>query len=71
MDHILQHVVGIQILSMIDGFSGYNQIAVQTEGQEKKTYTMGNFISENSIWTNECRGKFSERNGHSLYWGKI
>ena len=28
MDHILQQVVGVERISMLDGFSGYNQIKV-------------------------------------------
>ena len=39
MDHILQHVVGSKPLSMIVGFSGYNQIVVHKDDQEKKTFT--------------------------------
>ena len=36
MDHILQKVVGSQRISTLDGFSGYNQIVVHPEDQEKK-----------------------------------
>ena len=39
IDHILQWVVGSKSLSMIDGFSGYNQIVVHEDDQEKKTFT--------------------------------
>jgi ribonuclease HI len=39
MDHILQRVVGANRISMIDGFSGYNQIAVQEEEREKTAFT--------------------------------
>ena len=39
MDHILQRVVGSQRMSMLDGFSGYNQVAVHPDDQEKKTFT--------------------------------
>ena len=31
MDHILQRVVGSQRMSMLDGFLGYNQVAVHPE----------------------------------------
>jgi hypothetical protein len=46
MDHILQRVVGSKRLSMIDGFSGYNQIAVHKEDHEKTMFTTpwGTFI---------------------------
>ena len=39
MDHILQRVVGSQRMSMLDGFSRYNQVVVHLEDQEKKTFT--------------------------------
>ena len=39
MDHILQRVVGSSRISLLDGFSGYNQILVQPEGQAKTTFT--------------------------------
>ena len=39
MDHILQRVVGSSRISLLDGFSGYNQILVQPEDQAKTTFT--------------------------------
>ena len=39
MDHILQRVVGSQRMSILDGFSGYNQIAVHPDDQEKTAFT--------------------------------
>lgn len=39
MDHILHREVGSKHLSMIDGFSSYNQIVVHKEDQEKTTFT--------------------------------
>ena len=39
MDHILQRVVGSQRISMLDGFSGYNQVLVHPDDQEKTTFT--------------------------------
>ena len=39
MDHILQKVVGSQRMSMLDGFSSYNQILVHPKDQEKTTFT--------------------------------
>ena len=39
MDLILQNIVGSQRMSMLDGFSGYNQILVHPEDQEKTTFT--------------------------------
>ena len=39
MDHILQRVVGSQRISMLDGFSRYNQVLVHPDDQEKTTFT--------------------------------
>jgi hypothetical protein len=39
MDHILQKVVGASRISLLDGFSGYNQVLFHLEYQEKKTFT--------------------------------
>jgi hypothetical protein len=39
MEHILQRVTGASRISMIDGFSGYNQISVLLEDRENKTFT--------------------------------
>ena len=38
MDHILQRVVGDTRISMIDGFSRYNQVLVDPKDQEKATF---------------------------------
>ena len=40
MDHILQKVVGASRMSMMDGFSRYNQVAVLREDQKKNAFTM-------------------------------
>jgi hypothetical protein len=39
MEHILQKVTGASKISMIDGFSGYNQISVMPGDREKTTFT--------------------------------
>jgi ribonuclease HI len=39
MEHTLQEVTGASRISMIDGFSGYNQISVMPEDKEKTTFT--------------------------------
>jgi hypothetical protein len=46
MEHILQKVTGASRMSMIDGFSGYNQVSVLPEDREKTTFTTpwGTFI---------------------------
>jgi hypothetical protein len=39
MDHILQRFVGAKRISMLDGYSGYNQISVVEEDKKKTTFT--------------------------------
>jgi hypothetical protein len=39
MDHILQRVVISSRISLLDGFSSYNQVLVHPEDQEKTTFT--------------------------------
>ena len=39
MDQILQRVVGSERISTMDGFSGYNQVKVLPEDQEKIAFT--------------------------------
>jgi hypothetical protein len=39
MDHILQRVVGENNISMLDGYSGYNQILVMYDNEKKTTFT--------------------------------
>jgi hypothetical protein len=40
MDYILQKVFGSKNTSMLDGFSGYNQIMVHPDDREKTTFMM-------------------------------
>ena len=39
MEHLLQKVSGASVMSFLDGFSGYNQIAVHPDDQEKNAFT--------------------------------
>eukprot|EP00253_Pinus_taeda_P033072 PITA_33072 len=39
MEHLLQKVSGAKVLSFLDGFSGFNQIAVHSNDQEKTAFT--------------------------------
>jgi len=39
MDNILQGVVGTSQLSLLDGYSGYNQVLVHEDIQDKTTFT--------------------------------
>jgi hypothetical protein len=48
MEHILQKVSGSKVMSFIDGFFGYNQIAVHPDDKEKTSFTTpwGTFMYE-------------------------
>ena len=39
MDHILQRVVGASRMSLLDVYSGYNQVLVHEDDQDKTTFT--------------------------------
>ena len=39
MEHLLQRVSGDSVMSFIDGFSGYNQVSVHPDDQEKTSFT--------------------------------
>jgi hypothetical protein len=39
MDHVLENVVEANIMSMINGFSGYNHIAIHEDDKEKTAFT--------------------------------
>ena len=39
IEQILQKVVGAQRISMVDGFSGYNQISMYPDDKEKTDFT--------------------------------
>jgi hypothetical protein len=39
MEHLLQRVIGAGMMSMLDGFSGYNQVLVKREDQLKSAFT--------------------------------
>ena len=39
MDHILQKVVGASRMSLLDGYSGYNQILVHEKDKDKISFT--------------------------------
>lgn len=39
MDHILQKVVGSSRISSLDSFSGYNQVLVHPDDQDRKNFT--------------------------------
>jgi hypothetical protein len=39
MEHLLQKISGVTVMSFLDGFSGYNQVSVHPDDQEKTTFT--------------------------------
>ena len=39
MEHLLQSVSGSSVMSFLDGFSGYNQVYVHPDDQEKTAFT--------------------------------
>jgi hypothetical protein len=39
METLLQRIIGSKIMSMLDGFSGYKQVLVRKEDQNKTTFT--------------------------------
>ena len=39
MEHLLQRVSGARVMSLLDGFFGYNQVAVHPYDQEKIAFT--------------------------------
>jgi hypothetical protein len=39
MEHLLQSVTGAEMMSMLDGFLGYNQVLVKEEDQLKTDFT--------------------------------
>ena len=39
METLLQQVTGSSMMSMLDGFSGYNQVVIQEEDRHKTTFT--------------------------------
>jgi len=39
MEHLLQRILGATVMSFLDGFSGYNQVSVHPDDQEKTTFT--------------------------------
>jgi hypothetical protein len=39
LDHVMEKVIGANIMSMIDDFSGYNQISIHEDDKEKTAFT--------------------------------
>ena len=57
MERFLQRVTGSGMISMLDGFSNYNQVLVNKEDQHKTTFTTpwGTYkIFKNAFWFIKC-----------------
>eukprot|EP00253_Pinus_taeda_P027817 PITA_27817 len=67
MEHLPQKVSRARVMSFLDGFSGYNQIVVHTEDQEKTTFTTpwGTFI-QFEILVNPKNSQFALEEGKLL-----
>ena len=65
IEQILQKVVGAKRISMIDGFSGYNQISMHPDDKEKTTFTTpwGTFMYDKMPFglMNHIRGNFNSK----------
>jgi hypothetical protein len=61
MDYVLEKVVGVNRMSMIDGFSGYNQIPVSDLDKEKTTFTTpwGTFMYDKMLFRLMNAGVFN------------
>jgi hypothetical protein len=72
MDHILEKVVGENGMSMIDGFSGYNQIAVNKHDKEKIAFTTpwGTFMYEKMPFGLMNAGSTFQRAMHISFIGE-
>ena len=69
MDHILWKFVASHRISTLDVFSGYNQILVHPDDQEKNCFhhSLGNFhVREDALWAYECWSYFLACNGHYI-----
>jgi hypothetical protein len=63
MEHILHRVTGAARMSLVYGFSGYNQISIFLEDREKKTFTTpwGTFMYANMAFGLVNVGKTCQR----------
>ena len=69
LDQMLDRLAGHEYYCFLDGYSGYNQIAIAPEDQEKTTFLSLWYIriSADALWTVQCTGYFSTMyDGHIL-----
>ena len=71
MQQILQMVSSSELFSLLDGFSGYNQVLVAEEDRLKNDIQdhVGNFcLQKDALWTHKRWIYFPEGYGHSFSW---
>jgi hypothetical protein len=69
MEQLLQTISRSDIFSLLDGFSGYNQVLVSEEDRLKTTFQTkwGTFSYKcMPFWDDKCRSYFPEGHGCSL-----
>jgi hypothetical protein len=69
MEYLLQRVTGAEMMSMLDGFSGYNQVLVKEDDQLKTAFTTpwGTYkYLQMPFRTHQRRGYFSASHGLCL-----
>ena len=72
LDQMLARLAGHEYYYFLDGYSGYNQIAIALEDQEKTTFTFpyGTFAFRQMPWAVQCTGHISALyDGHILIYG--
>ena len=63
IDLIVDATAGHELLSFMDTFSGYNQISMDPDDQEKTSFihkARNLLLSSNAVWAQECRSYLSE-----------
>ena len=75
IDELVDSTVGHKLLMFMDAFSGYNQIKLDEEDQEKTAFitSQGLYCSIAFFWTKECRSylsKIGEQDVQQTNWQK-
>ena len=69
MEQLLQMVSGSELFSLLDGFSGYNQVLSSRRRQIEDNVQdqMGNLcLQKDALWAYKCWSNVSEGYGHSF-----
>ena len=65
MEQILKMVSGSELFSLLNGFSGYNQVLVVEQDMLKTTFgTKWGTLQKNALQTHQCWSHFSKGNGY-------